>query len=148
MALSFVMLALFMRSAPASDVYWRINLGHTAFGRLISAPGLLLACRTLAVALFLLVVAAGLFGIQSPLKNIAPVMVWAIWWVGMAYISALLGNLWALVNPQKGGTRQMKRIVPGIRNSHIWKHNMQPAALTLGSFVAMLLASGAGTHWW
>jgi hypothetical protein len=42
----------------------------------------------------------------------------------------------------------MKRIVPGIRNSHIWKHNMQPAALTLGSFVAMLLASGAGTHWW
>ena len=36
---------------------------------------------------------------QSPLKNIAPVMVWAIWWVGMAYISALLGDLWALVNP-------------------------------------------------
>jgi hypothetical protein len=26
-------------------------------------------------------------------------MVWAIWWVGMAYISALLGNVWALVNP-------------------------------------------------
>jgi hypothetical protein len=40
-----------------------------------------------------------LFGVQSPLKNIAPVMVWAIWWVGMAYISALLGDLWALVNP-------------------------------------------------
>lgn len=98
-ALSFAMLALFMRSAPASDVYWRIHLGQTAFGRLIGAPGVLLACRTLAVALFLLVVAAGLFGIQSPLKNIAPVMVWAIWWVGMAYISALLGNLWALVNP-------------------------------------------------
>ncbi len=33
------------------------------------------------------------------MKNIAPVMVWAIWWVGMAYISALLGNLWALVDP-------------------------------------------------
>jgi hypothetical protein len=26
-------------------------------------------------------------------------MVWAIWWVGMAYVSALLGDLWALVNP-------------------------------------------------
>jgi hypothetical protein len=26
-------------------------------------------------------------------------MVWAIWWVGMAYVCALLGNLWALVNP-------------------------------------------------
>jgi hypothetical protein len=97
--LSFAMLGTFMRSAPASDAYWRINLGHTAFGRLVGAPPVLLACRTLAVALFLLVVAAGLFGIQSPLKNIAPVMVWAIWWVGMAYVSALLGNVWALVNP-------------------------------------------------
>ena len=55
--------------------------------------------RALAIALFLLIVAAGFFGIQSPLKNIAPVMVWAIWWVGMAYLSALLGDLWALVNP-------------------------------------------------
>jgi len=97
--LSFAMLGMFMRSAPASDEYWRINLGHTAFGRLIGAPVVLLASRTLAIALFLLVVAAGLFGIQSPLKNIAPIMVWAIWWVGMAYISALLGNVWALVNP-------------------------------------------------
>jgi len=98
-ALSFAMLALFMRSAPPADEYWRINLMGTAFGRLLGAPGVLLACRAFGVALFLLVVAAGLFGAQSPLKNIAPVMVWAIWWVGMAYISALLGNLWALVNP-------------------------------------------------
>jgi hypothetical protein len=98
-ALSFVMLALFMRSAPASDSYWRFNLTRTIWGRLLGAPVALLACRTIAVALFLLVMTAGFFGIQSPLKNIAPVMVWAIWWVGMAYISALLGNLWALVNP-------------------------------------------------
>ena len=98
-ALSFAMLALFMRSAPPSDGYWRVNLMRTAFGRTLAAPGVLLVCRTLGVALFLLVVAAGLFGAPSPLKNIAPVMVWAIWWVGMTYVSALLGNLWALVNP-------------------------------------------------
>jgi hypothetical protein len=98
-ALSFAMLALVVRSAPASDAYWRFNLTRTACGRLLGAPVVMLACRALAVALFLLVLAAGFFGIQSPLKNIAPVMVWAIWWVGMAYISALLGNLWALINP-------------------------------------------------
>lgn len=98
-ALSFAMLALFMRSARASDEYWRVNLMRTAFGRALAAPGVLLACRTLGVALFLFVIAAGLFGVQSPLKNIAPVMVWAIWWVGTAYFSALFGNLWALVNP-------------------------------------------------
>ena len=98
-AVSFAMLAVFMRSAPVSDAHWRLNLTRTAGGRFLLAPRFLLACRTLAVALFLVVVAAGLCGVQSPLKNIAPVMVWAIWWVGMAYISALLGDLWALVNP-------------------------------------------------
>ena len=98
-AVSFAMLAVFMRRAPVSGEHWRLNLTHTAGGRLLLAPGFLLACRALAVALFLVVIAAGLFGVQSPLKNIAPVMVWAIWWVGMAYISALLGDLWALVNP-------------------------------------------------
>jgi len=98
-AVSFAMLAVFMRSAPVSDGHWRLNLTRTAGGRFLVAPAFLLACRTLAVALFLVAVAAGLFGVQSPLKNIAPVMVWAIWWVGMAYISALLGDLWALVNP-------------------------------------------------
>ena len=98
-AMSFAMLAVFMRSAPVSGEHWRFDLTRTAGGRLVAAPGFLLACRTLVVALFLTVVAAGLFGVQSPLKNIAPVMVWAIWWVGMAYISALLGDLWALVNP-------------------------------------------------
>jgi hypothetical protein len=98
-AVSFAMLAVFMRSAPVSDEHWRLNLMRTAWGRLLVAPVVLLACRALAVALFLIVLAAGLFGVQSPLKNIAPVMVWVIWWVGMAYISALLGDWWALVNP-------------------------------------------------
>jgi hypothetical protein len=98
-AVSFAVLAVFMRSAPVSDEHWRLDLTLTAGGRLLAAPGFLLAVRTLAVGLFLIVVAAGLIGVQSPLKNVAPVMVWAIWWVGMAYVSALLGDLWALVNP-------------------------------------------------
>ena len=54
-AVTFVMLATFMRSAPASGDYWRINLTRTAGGRLLGAPGVLFACRALAVALFLLV---------------------------------------------------------------------------------------------
>ena len=98
-ALSFAMLAFFVRKAPSGGECRSISLEHTAFGRLLRAPTVLLACRVLGVALFVLVVTAGLLGTQNALKNIAPIMVWAIWWVGMAYISALLGDLWALVNP-------------------------------------------------
>ncbi len=33
--------------------------------------------------------------------NFAPTFVWVIWWVGMGFTVALLGNLWALLNPWK-----------------------------------------------
>jgi len=146
-AVSFVMLAAFMRSAPGSNEYWRFNVTRTFCGRVLAAPWFLLACRATAVALFLSVIAAGLFGVQSPLKNIAPVMVWAIWWVGMAYISALLGDLWALVNPLDTlfawAEAHHARIRPG-RNLAIGMHypdalGAWPAVVLFVAFVWMEL---------
>jgi hypothetical protein len=98
-AASFALIALLVRRAPPAQDHKRIDLMRLPLGRALGAPVVLLGLRLLGVGLYLLVVVAGLFGTQSPLKNIAPAMVWAIWWVGMAYVSALLGNLWALVNP-------------------------------------------------
>jgi len=42
---------------------------------------------------------AGLVGNQSPFKNIAPTMVWVIGWVGLSFASALIGDIWIVVNP-------------------------------------------------
>jgi hypothetical protein len=98
-AASFALIGLWVRRAPTVQDHKRFDLTQLPIGRVLGAPLVLLGLRLLAVGLYLLVIAAGLFGTQSPLKNIAPAMVWAIWWVGMAYVSALLGNLWALVNP-------------------------------------------------
>jgi hypothetical protein len=33
--------------------------------------------------------------------NFAPTFVWIIWWVGLSYVTALVGNLWPLLNPWK-----------------------------------------------
>jgi hypothetical protein len=98
-AVSFVMMALFMRKAPVGHNYSRIDVTLWWIGRALAAPAVMLVLRLVGVGLYLLIVCAGLFGAQSPLKNVAPAMVWAIWWVGMAYASALIGNLWAIVNP-------------------------------------------------
>jgi len=53
------------------------------------------------VAVFSLVVVTGLFGVNEPIDNFAPTFVWIIWWVGMGYTTALVGNMWALLNPWK-----------------------------------------------
>ena len=98
-AVSFLMMALFLRATPRLENYPRVDLLKWRIGRVLAHRYILSLCRVLAMALFVLILLAGFFGRQSVFKNIAPVMVWAIWWVGMAYVSALLGNLWALVNP-------------------------------------------------
>ena len=93
---SFVVLALFMRrpSAAAARDY---NHGPLASG--IIPVAIVIAGRAFLVFTLALIVAAGLFGNQAPFKNIAPVTVWVIWWVGLSLFSAFVGNVWTIFNP-------------------------------------------------
>jgi len=55
--------------------------------------------QLLAVLALTLLVAAGLFGNPATFKNITPVAVWVIWWVGFGFLTAFIGNIWPLINP-------------------------------------------------
>lgn len=55
--------------------------------------------RGYGVAVFLLVIAAGLFGHEHPARNIAPAMVWVGWWIGFSFLCCLVADLWPLLNP-------------------------------------------------
>lgn len=153
-AASFVMFALLVRRTPSAQDYKRIDLMRLPIGRVLGAPGLLLGLQLLAAGLYLLVIVAGLFGTQSPLKNIAPAMVWAIWWVGMAYVSALFGNLWALVNPLDtlfaaaeslyGRLRPGQRLTLGLHYPEIL--GVWPAVALFVVFIWMEMAWEASDH--
>jgi hypothetical protein len=58
--------------------------------------------RSLGAIVYVLVVGAGLFGVQSPFKNVAPLLVWALWWVGLSYVCAFVANAWLLLHPLDG----------------------------------------------
>jgi len=94
---SFVIVGLFLRSEPRAGSHPRIDLLAYPPGRLLAAT--IPAFQTLSVSLFVIVILAGLFGNQNPYRNIAPTLVWVIFWVGLTFVSALIGNLWALINP-------------------------------------------------
>ena len=100
-ALSFVVIGLFMRGDRGGRTYPRVNLLKWLPFRLLSHPLALLPLQLASVGLFLLVVVGGLVGEQEPTDNAAPVLVWILWWVGLAYVSALVGNVWAILNPWK-----------------------------------------------
>ena len=99
-ALSFAVIGFFVRGNPKEGAYWHYNLfGHRWLRGVLTYPLLLLPLRLLSVFLLGLVAAAGLVGNDTPTLNLAPTMVWTIWWVGMAFAVALIGNVWALINP-------------------------------------------------
>ena len=101
-ALSFVVIGLFLKSGDGAYGYPRFNLlGMPLLGRILSSRMALSLARIASALLLLLVIATTLFGSDNALANFSPTFVWIIWWVGMGYISALLGNLWMLINPWK-----------------------------------------------
>ena len=138
-ALSFAFLALWRRDAggaPGPGDHARLMVRHIPGGRALA-----LALRLLVLALYLLVIVAGLVGVQNPVKNIAPAMAWAIWWVGMAYISALVGDLWSLVNPLDSVARAVQQLLPRWRAPLAWPHRLGtwPATVLFFCFIWMEL---------
>ena len=101
-ALSFLVIGLFVGRHPKEAGYPRWNLIRVRWLGTILASGVPASVlRLLSVGLFALVITAALLGSQRPVDNLSPTFVWIIWWVGMGYVAALLGNLWMVVNPWK-----------------------------------------------
>jgi hypothetical protein len=91
-AVTFAIAALFVLAAPRLHEERRVRppdalcpLAHSV--------------RGYGVAVFLLVIAAGLFGHEHPARNIAPAMVWVGFWIGFGLLCALVADLWPLLNP-------------------------------------------------
>lgn len=97
-ALSFAVIALFGRARDRGQVL-RTRPLPAALARVLAWPIALAVVRTVSVAVFAVAVSAGLWGTQDPAHNILPTLVWIIWWTGMAYVCALVGDLWSVVNP-------------------------------------------------
>jgi hypothetical protein len=103
---SFVPISLFSGKRKVGEdapyLYPRFDLLRVGFLRaVLTSRTLLLGLRLLSVGLFLLVVLTSLLGRQNADANFAPTFVWIIWWVGLGFFTAFVGNVWPLVNPWK-----------------------------------------------
>jgi hypothetical protein len=93
-ALSFLVFALTLRRGAGGASYPRLVL-------LRLHPLALEALRAASVCVFFVLIAAGLVGTQDPFRNLAPAFVWIVWWIGFTYLTALVGDLWTVLNPWK-----------------------------------------------
>jgi hypothetical protein len=51
------------------------------------------------LALFIVVLVAAAFGDNSSRTNLAPVMVYVVFWVGLLFVSGLVGDVWRVLSP-------------------------------------------------
>jgi hypothetical protein len=92
--MTFVILALFWRHSDES-----IEARNDTILRGTVPDLVVTGLQLLAVLALILLVTAGLFGNPATFKNITPVAVWVIWWVGFGFLTAFVGNIWPLINP-------------------------------------------------
>ena len=96
-ALSFVVAAVFARRAPSVPDDDEGHGRSFTLGPLL--PILRRACQVVGVGLFVITVVAALWGTGDPMMNIAPTLVWVVWWVGLSLAVACLGNFWPALDP-------------------------------------------------
>ena len=140
LCLSFVALAALWPRPRLEHAGWRPlpgGLGRVLAGRAVEVAGGLLGVATL-----VLVIVAGYAGPPAPLDNLAPTFVFIVFWVGFAFASALLGDVFRLFNPW----RAIGRVVLRERRLRAYPERLGrwPAAAGLLVFTWIELASGWG----
>ncbi len=98
-ALTFVILAVVFHTSPKNGERLRFDLMRLGAFRILAHPVAVGIFQTFSIGIFFLILATGFFGVNETLNNIAPTLVWILWWVGIAYVVALVGNIWPVINP-------------------------------------------------
>ena len=118
--ITFVLVAVFAREPAAPRRPWQIDLLAVDTVRVAAHPAAV-ALRAATALLFVLVLAAGFLGTQDAYANIIVVTVWVVWWVGFAFVCALVGDLWEVVDPLRSiylvGARALGRAIGATRLS-------------------------------
>ena len=96
LAIVFSFVLLLWKYTPITQEPTRFRITRL---RYIYRSTLLKIIRIIALIFYFLIIIAGFVGKQSPVQNLAPITIWAVWWVGMVYLSASCGNIWSWINP-------------------------------------------------
>ena len=109
--------------------------------RVLTVPRALVpVCGALGVAAFVLVVYAGLAGTQTPTANLAPTVVYVLFWVGLAFASLLVGDVFRAFNPWRAVGRGLGWVGGRVAGDRLPAPLAYPARLGRWPAAAGLLA--------
>ncbi len=112
---SFVGARLFAERIPAGGggEYPRLNLLASPLCRAIVSPPAMAALKGAAIGLLVITVVAGIFGHSM----LPATIVWLYFGAGVAILSALVGNVWVVINPWKTVYDLLERWLPQLQGA-------------------------------
>lgn len=137
---------LFERRGGKPRVYWKLELTRwSPLARAMKSRWFQPAIQLPVVIGFVAVIVIGLIGSQEPGRNLAPVLTWNIWWIGLIFMVLLFGNLWCQMCPwtaipdwfMRRGLTPVRKIASLNRKYPRFKLWMWPA-IVLFAFVTWL----------
>ncbi|OGE17963.1 hypothetical protein A2769_02000 [Candidatus Daviesbacteria bacterium RIFCSPHIGHO2_01_FULL_37_27] len=108
---SFLVIGYFINKTNPSNNYPTINLSKFRFVTFLTSAWFLTVLKGISVFLFLLTIVAGFVGIDFPSFNIGMTLFWIIFALGLTYLTAFIGNIYALINPLKVGADVVEKIL-------------------------------------
>ena len=104
-ALTFVVMAVIPVTGLGTLEHIRLKLGEL--------PGWNpLGPSAVTLLIMVMLIAAGYLGSRDPLSNPLPLMLWTIWWVGLTFLQAVFGDIWASFHPWRALHRLLTILPP------------------------------------
>jgi len=145
---SFVALAVLWPRPKLERPGWRPLPG--GLGAALGSRPVEVACGAIGAGLLGMVVAAGYAGSENALNNLAPTFILIVFWVGVAFASALLGDVFRAFNPWRATGRAAGWVAARVRGrplahrAYPERLGRWPAAVGLMVFTWIELVSGWG----
>jgi hypothetical protein len=99
LVLSFLIVGYFAGAPHGQQPSASRDLTQTRVYRGLQRLRVIDALRLLSVACLLLCLLTGFFGVRDPYRNFNMTFFWVVFVLGFAYATALIGNLYAAINP-------------------------------------------------
>lgn len=131
---SFIIAGIFLSGPPPSSAPAIRDIGNSFMAR--GLRRLLPLLRLIAVFLLLLCIATGYLGNRDPVRNFSLTFFWIIFLLLFTYLTALIGNFYAAVNPWQVLTNGVGRLWRGYTRGRL----RYPAGL--GDWPALALYMG------
>lgn len=144
LVVSFLVAALFLSSPPRPHADASLDLSDAAWVR--GARRLMPALRVFALFVLLLCIATGFAGHRDPVRNFSMTFFWIIFVLLFAYLTAVIGNVYAAANPWRTMAEALDRVWRGYTRGRVsypaWMADWPALLLYLGFIWFELFGTG------